>query len=74
MTGHVQIVGRYAVLVPAQLDTAYGLVLHQGSLWYPDPKSLEFTFRLSLDDVAPRAAEAAKSVRNAGKRTTAKKK
>jgi len=47
---------------PVQLETVYQLVLHEGSLWYPDPKSLEFTFRLSLEDVAVRAREAADAV------------
>ena len=33
-----------------QKETVYALALHQGSLLYPDPKSLEFTFALSLDE------------------------
>lgn len=48
---------------PDQLETVYALVMHQGSLWYPDPTSLQFTFRLSLDDVKARAAAAAKSAK-----------
>lgn len=59
---------------PVRLDTVYKLVLHQGSLWYPDPTSLKFTFRLSLDDVAQRAAAAATSVRKATNTATAKRK
>lgn len=52
---------------PEQLDTVYALVLHQGSLWYPDPTSLQFTFRLTLDDVQARAKEAAAGARRARK-------
>ena len=51
----------------AQLDVVYQLVLHQGSLWYPDPRSLQFQFRLSMVDVAARAADAAREERAARK-------
>ncbi len=37
---------------PAQHPKVCQLVQHQGSLLYPDPKSLKFTFRLSLRDAA----------------------
>ena len=53
---------------PHRLETVYALAMHQGSLWYPDPTSLQFTFRLTLDDVGPRAAAAAGAVRKAAKR------
>jgi hypothetical protein len=43
----------------ANRKTVYQLVLHQGSLWYPDPKSLNFGFRLSMKDVEARAEQAA---------------
>lgn len=42
----------------ANHKTVCQLVLHQGSLWYPDPKSLNFEFRLSMQDVEARAAAA----------------
>lgn len=37
-----------------QREVVYTLVLHQGSLLYPDPTSLQFTFGLSLDDARKR--------------------
>lgn len=37
-----------------QREAVYTLVLHQGSLLYPDPTSLQFTFGLSLDDARKR--------------------
>ena len=66
---------------PKQLDKVYQLVLYLGSLWYPDPKSLEFTFKMSMDDAADRAHEAANEQRRsldrkksrAGKKTKSKR-
>ena len=51
----------------SRLETVYALVLHEGSLFYPDPKSLVFEFRLSLKDVKDRAFEAAEAKRKAAK-------
>jgi len=51
----------------AQLEKVYQLVMHQGTLWYPDPKSLEFVFKSSMEDVAERAKDAAKAAISARK-------
>jgi hypothetical protein len=53
-----------------QQATLHQLVLHQGSLFYPDPTSLEFTFKLSMEDVAERAQAVAQ--REAKKKRAAK--
>jgi hypothetical protein len=37
---------------PEQAATVCQLVQYQASLWYPDPKSLEFTWKLSMDEAA----------------------
>ncbi|MBI1374401.1 MAG: hypothetical protein GC159_16915 [Phycisphaera sp.] len=36
----------------AHAATVCKLVRHEGSLWYPDPNSLEFQFKVSLDEAA----------------------
>ncbi len=44
-------------LDPAHVQTVCALTVHQGSLWYPDPNSLAFQFK--IDDAAARAQCAA---------------
>lgn len=39
---------------PEQARTVAALILHQGSLYYPDPSSLEFTFNVTLDEAERR--------------------
>ena len=50
---------------PSRLKTVHALVLHQGSLYYPDPKSLVFEFRLSLKDAEDNELKLAKDMQEA---------